>query len=98
MCNKLLNSIKKEKNNNYPHIDHNHKTNEIRGILCHNCNVAVGTFFENVIIINNAVKYLQFINISNSSGVILYLVQRNLCPVQVLQFDVVCFLPFLEKQ
>jgi len=29
------------------HIDHNHNTGEIRGLLCHGCNVALGMIQEN---------------------------------------------------
>jgi DNA-directed RNA polymerase subunit RPC12/RpoP len=41
-----------------PHIDHNHKTNKIRGILCHNCNVALGLFNEDYDIILSALEYV----------------------------------------
>lgn len=40
-------------------IDHNHETGEIRGILCFNCNLALGLFFENPKILISAIKYLK---------------------------------------
>lgn len=41
------------------HIDHCHKTNIIRGILCNNCNVALGHFKEDVDLMLKAIEYLQ---------------------------------------
>lgn len=41
------------------HVDHNHKTGKIRGILCHNCNVALGHFKENKKVMKRAIKYLE---------------------------------------
>jgi len=35
---------KEFKNNRTTHIDHNHKTGEIRGILCHICNTKLGWY------------------------------------------------------
>jgi hypothetical protein len=40
-------------------VDHNHKTGEIRGLLCVNCNHGLGTFKDNTIFLNNAIKYLN---------------------------------------
>jgi hypothetical protein len=40
-------------------IDHNHKTNEFRGLLCKKCNRALGLFGDNLNTIFNAYKYLN---------------------------------------
>lgn len=40
-------------------VDHNHKTGEVRGLLCHNCNLAIGLLYENEDIINNVLLYLR---------------------------------------
>ena len=40
-------------------MDHNHKTNEFRGLLCRECNRALGLFGDNINILQNAVTYLQ---------------------------------------
>jgi len=40
-------------------VDHNHLTGEVRGLLCHNCNRALGLFGDNPDIIRKAVEYLE---------------------------------------
>ncbi len=40
------------------HIDHNHVTGEIRSILCHGCNTAIGLMKEDIQILNNAIQYI----------------------------------------
>lgn len=40
-------------------VDHNHKTGKVRGLLCWDCNVGLGKFFDNPEIIRNAISYLQ---------------------------------------
>ena len=40
-------------------IDHDHETGEIRGLLCDNCNRALGMFKDNPQYLENAKKYLQ---------------------------------------
>ena len=41
------------------HIDHNHQTLKVRGLLCHGCNTAIGLFKENIQTVENAIKYLS---------------------------------------
>lgn len=38
--------------------DHDHKTGKDRGLLCHNCNKALGLFQDNFLILFEAAKYL----------------------------------------
>jgi Recombination endonuclease VII len=40
------------------HVDHNHKTNEIRGLLCSKCNTAIGLLDEDVRRFESAAEYL----------------------------------------
>ena len=40
-------------------IDHNHDTGEFRGILCKQCNRALGMFKDSSAILRNAVEYLE---------------------------------------
>lgn len=40
-------------------IDHDHSNGNIRGVLCHNCNRALGYFKDDIKILKNAIKYLQ---------------------------------------
>lgn len=39
-------------------IDHNHSTNQIRGLLCINCNTALGKFKDSPEVLQNAYQYL----------------------------------------
>jgi len=41
-----------------PHVDHCHTTGKIRGILCQNCNIGLGSFKDNIKALNNAINYL----------------------------------------
>lgn len=40
------------------HIDHSHDTNRVRGLLCNNCNMALGQFNDNTDIMDKAIEYL----------------------------------------
>lgn len=42
-----------------PHVDHDHWTNGVRGLLCSGCNVGLGLFRDNPTILANAIKYLE---------------------------------------
>lgn len=39
-------------------VDHNHITNKVRGLLCHSCNVGLGHFKENPLMLKAAMDYL----------------------------------------
>lgn len=41
------------------HIDHCHKTGDVRGILCHHCNTAIGLFGDDTEKLMAAIKYLE---------------------------------------
>jgi hypothetical protein len=41
------------------HVDHNHITGKIRGLLCHKCNIALGMFRDNPRVIAQALVYLE---------------------------------------
>jgi len=41
------------------HVDHDHRTNKIRGLLCSGCNTAIGKFYDNIELLENAIQYLQ---------------------------------------
>ncbi len=40
------------------HVDHNHKTKKIRGLLCFRCNYGLGYFHDSIKIFKNIVTYL----------------------------------------
>lgn len=41
------------------HIDHCHKSNRVRGILCSSCNLGLGMFRDDVDVLKVATKYLE---------------------------------------
>lgn len=43
-------------------VDHDHKTGEVRGILCVRCNVAIGSLGDDVSGLMRAVRYLERAN------------------------------------
>ena len=48
----------KFKNSKSTHIDHCHDSSKVRGLLCGNCNLAIGQFNDNADLMENAIKYL----------------------------------------
>jgi hypothetical protein len=55
-------------------VDHNHKNNLVRGLLCNHCNRGLGHFRDNPKLLNQAIQYLN-----NSTSVKPYLYE-NLDP------------------
>lgn len=55
ICNALPSGIKKD----VLHIDHDHTTKKVRGLLCSACNTALGLFKENT---DNMLKAIDYIN------------------------------------
>ena len=41
-------------------IDHCHTTGKIRGLLCNNCNTAIGMLQDDPTLLNKAVEYLTW--------------------------------------
>lgn len=40
-------------------VDHNHKSRKIRGLLCRTCNLAIGFFFDQIQLLEEAIRYLR---------------------------------------
>lgn len=40
-------------------VDHNHKSGQIRGLLCARCNTGIGSLQDSVILLENAIIYLK---------------------------------------
>lgn len=43
----------------FAHIDHNHKTNRVRALLCPQCNYLIGNCKEDVSVLEKAIQYLR---------------------------------------
>lgn len=44
------------------HVDHDHVTGKVRGLLCHNCNVGLGNFRDSSELMKKAASYLNSFN------------------------------------
>lgn len=40
-------------------VDHCHKTNKVRGILCRECNLGIGNFHDDIELLEKTIKYLK---------------------------------------
>jgi hypothetical protein len=41
------------------YVDHDHKTNKVRGLLCNHCNLALGYFDDSIPFLEKAIKYIS---------------------------------------
>lgn len=66
-----------KKIDNQVYIDHCHTTGKVRGLLCRNCNLALGHVKDNTGVLKNLIGYLTAAAESNSSPVPFAAVQRQ---------------------
>jgi hypothetical protein len=59
ICNKKAEDNKRGNRVESLNIDHCHKTKQIRGLLCHQCNSGLGHFKDNTEFLLKAVEYLR---------------------------------------
>lgn len=48
-------------------VDHDHKTGKVRGLLCKRCNLFIGHVEEDIIILQNAIDYLNYYSLLDSN-------------------------------
>lgn len=53
ICGKEFNDV------NIANVDHSHTTNEVRELLCRDCNFILGFAHDNLLILKNAIKHPQ---------------------------------------
>ena len=51
--------LNKFKDKRGKHVDHSHKTDKVRGILCNSCNLALGKFKDSPDYLKSAILYLR---------------------------------------
>lgn len=52
-------AICKLKTDGHWHVDHDHQTEKVRGVLCFSCNTSLGRLNENITTLNNMIAYIE---------------------------------------
>jgi hypothetical protein len=53
----LFDAIGSEKRTN---VDHDHKTQQVRGLLCRTCNLLLGFANDSIAVLQTAIEYLKY--------------------------------------
>jgi hypothetical protein len=66
MCNITIFEYLEKQNNRIKSfcVDHNHETGQIRGLLCHSCNLLLGKIEKNKNMLNSIIYYIDKYNVS----------------------------------
>lgn len=61
ICNRPIKlfAVTKEESVDVGRVDHDHTTGKTRGLLCNHCNIGLGHFFDNKVLIERAKEYLE---------------------------------------
>ncbi len=59
ICGRHVTEIRHKTNRNNLHVDHNHETGQVRGLLCFNCNTGLGNFHDSIKNLKQAINYLK---------------------------------------
>ena len=60
ICNKDIKLIGLMNIKDGAHVDHDHKTDKIRGLLCSNCNSGIGHLQDSMELLQKAILYLEY--------------------------------------
>lgn len=71
-------------------IDHCHKTNRVRGILCRQCNNALGLFKDNIELLEKTIFYLKRGDTDIKYNKKIQYKIDTICPITGFNYDLVC--------
>lgn len=59
ICETVLRPYGETGKSGYTHVDHNHDTGKVRGIVCNACNQGLGKFKDNAVTLARASAYIE---------------------------------------